>query len=212
MRILSIAHILRLGLDMLFPKTAREREIETLTPQALASKLVLEEAHGTLALFSYRDPLIREMIWLLKYKKNARAAQLFATVLHDYLAEELSDATAFGEGRICIVPLPLSWRRKQERGFNQMVLVTDELKKLGEYEVVDALKRTHRKPQTSLKRKSERVENMKGVFTAQKAEAVRNAHVILLDDVLTTGSTLREAKRALKDAGVRRVSAIALAH
>jgi competence protein ComFC len=202
-------------LDIIFPQKELELEISTLLPENLSGKLHIKETGESISLFQYKDTLIRQMVWLLKYKKNLHVAQLFASVLCDYLMEELSDEIIFsGNLRVVIVPLPLSKRRERERGSNQIKLVTDELQKLGEFDVDAGLliKKVHTVPQTSLPNKKARAKNIKGAFEVRSNRDLKNVHVILIDDVLTTGSTLYEAQKTLKAAGVHKVSCITFTH
>ena len=202
-------------LDIIFPQNEIEKEISSLSSDGLAEKLHTQEQNGVISLFRYKDQLIRQMIWLLKYKGDKHVAKLFATILHDHLIEELADEIIFSSGVKCvIVPLPLSKKRKRERGFNQMELITNELQKLGDISIDTHIlvRIKHTKPQTSLSNKAERVRNVKGVFDVQNQSNIKNTHLILIDDVFTTGSTLKEASRTLKEAGAYKVSRITLAH
>ncbi|NQV92931.1 ComF family protein [Candidatus Kaiserbacteria bacterium] len=202
-------------LDIIFPQNAVEQRINTLPEDFLFEKLRIQEHGSIVSLFRYKDPLIKQMVWLLKYKKSIHVAHLFALTLYDYLIEELSDETVFSEGtQYVIVPIPLSKKRERERGYNQMKLITNELQKLGGLSVSTQMliKKRHTYPQTSLRKKEDRVHNIKGVFEVRNTLNLSHTHVILIDDVLTTGSTLKEASRVLKDAGVYKVSCITLTH
>lgn len=202
-------------LDIIFPQSIVEGKVHALTNSSLSERLHIEERHSVTSLFQYRDPLIKQMIWLLKYKKDTYVAQLFAHSLHDYLLEELSDELVFSEGiEPVIVPIPLSNKRERERGYNQIKLVTNELQRLGGISVNThiLIKKKHTTPQTSLHKKMDREKNVKDAFEVMGTLSLSCAHVILIDDVLTTGSTLREATRVLKEAGVYKVSSITLAH
>lgn len=201
-------------LDIVFPPSAIEREIRTLSPETLSEKLSISEHNGVTALFSYADPLIRQMIWRLKYKNDRRVAELFGEVLHDFLLEELADETIFSGHTPTLIPIPLSRRRKHERGYNQVELVARTLAELDGVDVrTDILRRAkHTKSQTSLKSRSARKANVKGVFRVSETNIPFPTRIILIDDVLTTGSTLREARRTLKDAGAKEVRCVTLAH
>lgn len=114
------------------------------------------------------------------------------------------------EERSAVIPVPLSRIRERERGYNQAALLAAPLARLWGIEVLPhALARTkHSVSQTSLT-PSERAMNVQGAFrVACDAAAKRLAgrHVILVDDVLTTGATLNAAAEALFGAGTRIVS------
>ncbi|MBI2618253.1 ComF family protein [Candidatus Kaiserbacteria bacterium] len=202
-------------LSIVFPHTGYGRKIRSMSDVEFSSMFHIEDVLGTVALFSYKNELIRHMVWLLKYKGDRRAAKLFAGALNDYLLEELSDTILFNGGQsVVVIPLPLSKKRERERGFNQMKLVCDELQKLGRYtfDTKTLLKTRHTKAQTTLKRKDERRKNVEGAFEARGTDRLKGARVILIDDVITTGSTMNEAKRTLKEAGIKNVLCIALTH
>ena len=202
-------------LDIIFPQKELERKISTLSKDVLSEKLHIQERSGIVSLFEYKDPLIKKMIWLLKYKGNAYVAELFADSISEYLTEELSDDILFSKVVVCvIVPLPLSKKRERERGFNQMKLITDTLQKTGDFSVDSQMliRIKHTVPQTTLARKEDRAKNVKDVFGVRGNIDLTNTHVILIDDVYTTGSTLQEAQKTLTKAGAHKVSCITLAH
>jgi len=202
-------------LNIIFPQNKIEEEIEELSPEGLSKKLYIKENWDVVSMFKYKDPLIKQMIWSLKYKGDKHVARLFASILNDYLVEEVSDEIVFNSGiKTILVPVPLSKKRARERGFNQVSLITNELQKLGEFYVNNNLliKRKDTAPQTSLLKREDRVRNIKGAFEVNNTENIKNAHIILIDDVLTTGSTLIEAKKTLDRAEVFKISSITLAH
>jgi len=111
-----------------------------------------------------------------------------------------------------IIPIPLTRKRLLERGFNQSLLLAKELgirtglKVKGD--ILIKVKETP--PQTSLGSK-ERRSNLKGAFFLKEPSLVFGKRVLLVDDVFTTGSTLREAFYVLKQAGAKTVMAVTLA-
>ncbi len=111
--------------------------------------------------------------------------------------------------RTAIVPVPLSHSRRRERGFNQSEVIALELGAIWKIPVwKNALERAaSARSQTELT-PGERLSNVAGAFmVAQTArQDVRGKHLVLLDDVVTTGSTLGACARALFDAGARTIS------
>ena len=209
--------------DILFPQSELEREISGLSEDILSKKLHIQEYNKIVSLFQYKDPLIKQMVWLLKYKKNSHVAKLFASALYDFLIEELSDEIVFSgniseDNKIVLIPLPLSRQRERERGYNQIKLITDELQKIDNFTVCTDLliKKKHTAPQTSLLVKNDRIKNIKGAFAVKDKgndkRSLKNTHAIIIDDVFTTGSTLAEAQKMLKNSGVYKVSCITIAH
>src|SRR5204863_9391333 len=106
-----------------------------------------------------------------------------------------------------IVPVPLHPARQRERGFNQASLLAELLSVHTSIPCRPLLERIrYTTTQTALDR-SERMENLHNAFRLRKNANVRGLHVLLLDDVLTTGSTLSECARVLKRAGAISVHA-----
>ena len=111
-----------------------------------------------------------------------------------------------------IVPVPLHPKRKRARGYNQALLLARDLARLvGLPFCHDALRRVrHTLPQVGLS-DAERARNMKRAFCCQRPAAVRGLHVLLIDDVMTTGSTAASGAEALLEEGALRVSVLTLA-
>jgi len=182
--------------DTLFPPSeeallVRKTTIHTLTPRP-------QSIDGVTHLLSFKNAQVRACIHEAKFSGNTRAQKLLAYVLETYLKDR----------ETCIVPIPLSKRRLRERGYNQVARIA-HYTHFPVYE--HALFRTkHTTPQTDLSRE-ERIENVHNVFEST-GQDIHGKHVVLLDDVVTTGSTLREAYMALQKGNPSSISIIALAH
>jgi ComF family protein len=111
-----------------------------------------------------------------------------------------------------IVPVPLHPKRKKRRGFNQAQIIAKELARIKGIELGDGLlvKTKNVPPQTSL-RVEDRVENVSGAFGVVGGEKIKESVVLLVDDVYTTGSTIRECSSVLRQAGVKEVKALTVA-
>jgi len=111
-----------------------------------------------------------------------------------------------------IVPVPLHVKRLRSRGFNQAVLLGELLAREWRLPIARRAMRRVRwtEPQINLSA-DERLHNVKGAFTVSDYAAVAGKHVLLLDDILTTGSTAEECARVLKRAGAVEVTVITIA-
>ena len=215
--------IWRLILNLLFPEgpltdTARTATSEYLERTALrAANDTVTRNLGILSLFRYRDPLIREMIRLLKYRGDTDIAAVFAEALYEPLLAALADTTLFLKNEpVVIVPMPLHPARERERGYNQSVLIARRLAALGGGRVFavaeHAVIRTRStESQTRLPR-AERAANVRGSFAVAEPERLRGQVIILLDDVITTGATMQELKHAVERVGARYILPVCVAH
>lgn len=176
-------------------------------------------------LYDYRHPPVKKALWALKYERKKTLARIFALALYDKMAEELGDtATLQNFTSILLIPIPLSPKRKRERGFNQSELLCREISDIhkerqGEDENVSLtletnvlIKQRDTEHQARIRDKGTRLRNITGSFTAINIDRVQGRNVILIDDILTTGATLSEAKKILRNSGAKKVIAFTIAH
>jgi len=122
----------------------------------------------------------------------------------------LAEAMPRTERIDAIVPMPIHWTRRITRGFNQCETLAAELSAHTGLPVVKALRRTRRTPKQSSLAGARRRRNVKGSFSAAHAD-VRGQRLLLVDDVMTTGSTVNEAAAELKRHGAARVAVLTVA-
>jgi ComF family protein len=116
------------------------------------------------------------------------------------------------DGRAVVVPVPTTRWRQRRRGYNQAALIARAFAELRGLELVEALSRTAGGGSQVSLRPSQRRSNVREVFTAaSRSSAVAGRHVLLVDDVLTTGATACEAALSLERAGALGVSVITFA-
>jgi len=130
--------------------------------------------------------------------------------LNEIMAPALTGAelTDFINLKPSVQPVPLYWRLENWRGFNQAKIIAQIVADKFQLSLSDYLIRVKEtKPQAELKRR-ERLKNVKGIF---KIKNRPKGPVLVVDDVWTTGATLREAIKVLKQAGVKRVWGLTLA-
>ena len=160
---------------------------------------------------SYDNEIVRSLIHGLKFQFIKSAAEPLGQLLYEYASGHVLGANTDSANAI-IVPVPLSKRRERVRGFNQSELIASVFADKARFpNVVRALTRIrHRKPQSCIKNIASREKNIKGCFAAH-AEFCAGKNIILIDDVTTSGATFLEAARALRGAGARKITALAVA-
>ncbi len=160
--------------------------------------------HFDAAVSVYRSRgVVRKVMHDFKYGRQVHLRHL----LGRWLADALDDPRLAGRRFDVIVPVPLHPARKRERGFNQAELLAGALRQITGRPMRDVLQRTrYTTTQTQFDR-SERMENLKGAFRLRRGANVQDLRMLLVDDVLTTGSTLSECASVLKKAGAISVHA-----
>lgn len=158
---------------------------------------------------------LRKSIQRLKYRWLKDLAETLVDLTIEYWARyrvEFIDYLKQDQGmKWVIIPVPLYQSRLKWRGFNQSALLGQLLSKkigLGYCEYLLRVRNT--KPQVKLKA-WERRENVKDAFSVCTKYSIQNTNVLLIDDVWTTGSTLKECCNVLKRAGAKKVWALTLA-
>jgi competence protein ComFC len=173
---------------------------------------------GLLSVFPY-EGMIKSAVIKLKYKFITDLADELAILIiknikaHLELQFKYLNHLAKEEEKITLVPIPLHWRRKNWRGFNQAELLGKKLAGYFGWQLQSYLLRRqkHVRPQVKLTG-DERQQNVQGAFAISSGSPTADYPLILLfDDVWTTGSTLKEAGRVLKKAGFKKVWGLTIA-
>jgi ComF family protein len=153
---------------------------------------------------------LRELIHLLKYGGVRPAASILGRMLAEVIAalepEFSAVELAAGETAIAVIPVPLHKTKRRQRGFNQAELIARSALKLGAGSgrlslMVNVLER-HRETESQIGLTAhQRRQNLRGAFTVARPEQIKGRSVLLVDDVLTTGTTAAECARVLLRAG-----------
>lgn len=151
--------------------------------------------------------VVRDMVHRLKYGKELWLGRVFAA----WMSEGLGDPRLQGWTPDALVPVPLHPRRLREREFNQAEVLCEELSRRSGLRVLSPLARCrYTTTQTQLDRKGRR-QNLRDAFVLRKNGDVTNLNLLLVDDVLTTGSTLDACAAVLLESGARSVRALTAA-
>jgi ComF family protein len=174
----------------------------------LCSGCLTEERYFTKArAIALYEGLMAEAISRFKYQRDSRLAKPLGTLLAEYQDPEF----LFAEFDLMLA-VPLHPQRLRQRGFNQSILLARRLSRTHSIPLdLKSLQRTRQtQPQTHLSG-SERQKNIRGAFEVRKPEVISGKHVLLIDDVFTTGATVQECSKVLLKAGAKEVDVLTLA-
>ncbi|HEY7089416.1 MAG TPA: ComF family protein [Tepidisphaeraceae bacterium] len=158
------------------------------------------------ALGAYRDPL-RHLLLQVKYHNRWPLAELLA----DRLIKQ-ERAKALLSQTDVLVPVPLHPWRQMSRGYNQAELIARRLAKKCRIRFSRALVRVkNTETQTHIHAKDKRYENLRDAFGLMRRRPIRGKHIVIVDDVYTTGATLTWAARTIQEANPASISAMVIA-
>lgn len=165
---------------------------------------------GVMAIFHYNN-LLKTIIKNIKY----RLAIDVWSELYRVIKPEMLDKISFYkklQQNFSLQPIPLYRAKLKERGFNQAEIISQFFSQLLKFPQVDYLIRAKQtQSQAQLKNNKKRYLNIKGAFIIGDKNEINNKHIILVDDVMTTGATVKEATYTLKTNGAKRVFVLTLA-
>lgn len=155
----------------------------------------------------YDNEVLRKALRRFKYHGNKSLAEIFSNMLW-----KIMNSSKYNLNDAVIFPVPASKIRKRQRGYNQAEILAQKLaEKISLPYFSDILIKIKNTPsQTSLPKK-ERLMNVKGSFGINNPEFIKNKKIILVDDILTTGATISECSKILKNAGAKEVIAFVVA-
>ncbi len=168
--------------------------------------------------YSYKDKLMKKIIWNLKYYNKKDLGIFFGQILYRNYIEEINELRLFNLGQsVLVIPVPLSKKRQKDRGYNQAQVIANGFCNQANTDVLELQKDTVVKtrdtiPQAHIKNKRNRLNNARGVYKIINPSIVKNRNIIIIDDVTTTGGTIDEIKKLLEKAGARKVIGITIAH
>jgi ComF family protein len=156
--------------------------------------------------YDYEDKLLQNLIIKYKYNFISPLSEPLSLFLINFW-EKQNISLAYN---YLVIPIPLSKKRLKWRGFNQAELLARNFSDHFKYLLSLELKRIkHQKPQAKLNQKK-RQQNLKDAFR-WTGKNLNNQKILLLDDVVTSGATIQEAARVLKEAGASQIIALVLA-
>jgi ComF family protein len=167
-------------------------------------------------LFQYKDPKVKAIIWELKYKENILPLEHVGKILFDEIFSLISDIYLFDtDAKFILLPIPITSEKRRVRGYNQSELIAKAIRENDlSHSLLYApqwfLKIKNTEEQNKTHGREERMRNLTGSFEADSR--IQSYYVVLIDDVVTTGSTLSVARKELLEKGARDVFAFTIAH
>lgn len=175
-------------------------------PEKIRYQDYLDQVH--VASF-YANNILARLIDLYKFHYQENLGKILSQIAIDYLKKNQLTTTL---SDFILIPLPLHRRRYLERGFNQSQIIAQNIKQyLNTPLIDDSLIRTkYTKHQTKLNM-NKRLKNISGVFSITNKQKIIGKKILLIDDVVTTGASLNEAAKILRQNGAIKVIGLVLA-
>ena len=150
-------------------------------------------------LFQYKN-LIRNLILEMKFQKKS---YIYKTI--EYFLQNNKKYLEKLKKYDIIIVVPLSWKRRLQRGYNQSQLIAEIISNILRIKIESKIlyKTKNIVPQSTLNKK-ERKENIKGAFKIRHIEKIKKGKILVIDDVYTTGSTLNEVSKILRESGIKK--------
>lgn len=189
------------------PLTRLHKKQFNIVEQLFAGKVPIEKASG-IFYYSKGSPYDK-ILYDIKYHNNPELAKYLAEL---FSAELLNDG--FFKGIDYIVPIPLHRKKFAHRGYNQSEYVAAGFSKVSGIPVINALTAVREHATQTHKNAHERYLNTRNLFAVSGSYTIKDKHILIVDDVVTTGSTIESAATALRTiTGVRcSVLTLAVAH
>jgi ComF family protein len=208
-------------LDFLFPKRSlqgsegawitvdeqmRLRSTSKIFTSSVLRERGLTHVDQIFAMSTYQQcPFLKEAIRRFKYRRIPGVGEVLCKHLADAVSEKMEL-----ESNACFCPVPLHWSREFQRGFNQAQILSSSLSLRLDIGIQPLLKRVRPTGHQAHRGRQDRLRALQRAFRVRQ---MAHPHTVyLVDDVFTTGATLEECAKTLKEAGVQRVEGIVLAY
>lgn len=188
------------------PLTNFTFEKNNLVEKSFFGRIPIEEA--TALFYFLKKGKVQQLIHELKYNKQ----QQVGTLLGNWLGEEMNESARF-KTLDCIVPVPLHAKKLRKRGYNQVTTFGESLsKKLDIPFETDVLSRVSSTKSQTKRLRLDRWKNVKELFFVKNDKALENKHILLIDDIITTGATLEACYKALNTTKNIKISMACMAY
>ncbi|MEZ5046866.1 MAG: ComF family protein [Chitinophagaceae bacterium] len=190
----------------LLPKTSFHLQKNNPVEQKLFGRVDIQR--GTALFYFSKESRMQEILHAIKYKKQFSLAEKMGWLM----ANEFQNSDWLHDID-CIIPIPLSFQKEKVRGYNQSALLAKAFAEKVNIPILQhAIKRIKNTETQTKKSKLERLQNVQDAFEWQKNQTIQNKHILLIDDVITTGATLESCIQAIQKSTSNKVSILALAY
>lgn len=168
----------------------------------------VEIERATSFMYYHKNSPYNNLIHRLKYKNRPDTGDRLAFLAAREIAE-----SGFFDDIDAIVPLPLSKRKMRQRGYNQCDYIAKGLSRATGIPVIkNAVKRLKSNETQTHKSRDERWQNVEGIFALSDATLIEGKHILLIDDILTTGATLASCAKSIQEGCQCKISIFTLAY
>ncbi len=227
-KIIKTVLVLRdLVLDTIAPPDPAIRRIELMKSWEFMMEALVplgeKRSEGVLSFFPYRNKTVKLALIDIKSHGNKRLAFLMGTLLYEGIVREGHILGTLSEP--LLLPIPITRKKLRERGWNQCNLIVDAFVDIQRQNLLhttpgrcfievrkDILYKKRETADQVGRNRSERFENLVDSFAIKNSHLIKDRTVFIFDDIVTTGATLNEACRVIRNAGAKQVIPIALAH
>lgn len=179
------------------------------------------------AIFEYRQKYIKDILWQIKYKGNRRLANFLAKIIWPEIKNYCIKNTI---DKPIIIPMPSSKRRRRERGYNQCQIIVEEIEKVArsekshlyfyfQYDLLLKFRETSRQAKLKRQGRLRNISEKENCFkindiynTTDYKSRISEQNIIILDDIITTGSTMVGAIKILKNLKPVNIVGLAIGH
>ncbi len=167
---------------------------------------ILPDVDSFFAAFYYLDG-VETAIHTFKFKNQPKLSETMSYLIYEEL-NKYGQIPTFDY----IVPVPMHPRKKRHRGYNQSELIAVHLAKYFNREIrTDILIKTQYTRAQSLLKREDRIKNLEGAFSVRSGSSIQGKSILLVDDVLTTGTTINTCAKILKEKGVSFIHSMVIA-
>lgn len=180
------------------PATLYARYANNPIEKIFTGRITIEAAHAEF--YFAKESLIQHLVHQLKYKSNKE----IGIYLGEMMGRSIQNSRRF-ENIDALIPLPLYPDKERKRGYNQAAVICEGMSVVMNVPILYNVLVRRRFTETQTKKhRAERWENVEGSFTVKNEEKIKGKHLLLVDDVITTGATLEASgSRLLKSEGVK---------